>query len=496
MERLSASDSWYLYLESPTVHMQVSGVVVLDPAARRPAPLDLAAVRAHVAQRLDSAPEFRRRLVEVPFGLDHPVWVEGGDVDLDVHLRHHVVRRPTATTLDDLVGAFCSEPLDRTRPLWEMLFVEGLPGGAAALVTKLHHALVDGVTGVGVIAHLLDTSPSPVEHAARRRARPADAAPGAAAVLRDAAVDRLVDPLRPLRAARRTGGAALGLVRTALDGGPAGTAPVPAPRSPFNGRLTARRSVATGRASLAEVRAASRAADVAVNDVVLAACTVGLRRALLRAGAPVEGPLVASVPASMRRRGRGRRDDGRPPGRRQPANLLVPLPVHLDDPVEVLRAVHRGVLGSGRLQDAVGAANVGDVAELVPPPALRLGSELWSRLGLPDRLPPVHNLVVSSVPGSPVPLYLAGAPVTAMFPFGPLSEGVGLNVTVVADRGHLDVGMVACPDLVDDVAGLLADTLDGLGVLVESLTSDEVVDLTRPADPPARRPPARRPPRR
>lgn len=476
MERLTASDSWYLYLETPTVHMHVCGVVVVDPGAASP-DLTFERVRDHVAGRVAKVAGFRRRIVGDPFGIDHPVWVEEPVADLDEHLHRHVVRRSHGGALDEFVGRYCSVPLDRSRPLWDMVWVEGLPGGRSALVTKFHHALVDGVTGVGLVAHLLDTSAAPVDDG-RPHVPRAERPPGPVGATRDAVIGRVTDPLRPVRAARRAGRAALGLTGASLGsvlGRDHATTPLSTPRTPFNGTLSARRSVATGGAPLAAVRDVARVTGASVTEVVLAACTTGLRRHLLRNDAPADRPFVCSVPASMRRR----RDPSRDV-RKVPANLLVPLPVHVEDPREQLRQVRRGVASAGRVQDAIGQAVVGDVAELLPPPALRVGASLWSRLGVADRLPPSHNLIVSSVPGAPVPLYLAGAPVADLYPLGFLTEGVGLSVTVVSNEGDLDVGVIACPDLVPDVAGLLAGMLDGFGILAELAESSETLDLTRP----------------
>lgn len=475
MERLTASDSWYLYLETPTVHMHVCGIVVVDPASAS-RELTFERVRDHVASRVAKVAGFRRRLVGVPFGIDHPVWVEDPSVDLDDHLHRHVVRRSHRGALDDFVGRYCSEPLDRSRPLWDMVWVEGLPEGRAALVTKFHHALVDGVTGVGLVAHLLDTSATPVDDG-RTPVPRAERPPGPLSATRDAVLGRVADPLRPVRAARRASRAAMALTGASLGsvlGLDRTATPLSSPRTPFNGTLSARRSVATGSTPLASVSEVTRATGASVTEVVLAACTTGLRRHLLRNDAPTHRPLVCSVPASMRRR----RDPGG--GRQIPANLLVPLPVDVEDPVEQLRQIRRGVASAGKVQDAIGPAVVGDVVELVPPPALRIGASLWSRLGVADRLPPAHNLVVSSVPGAPVPLFLAGAPVADLYPLGFLTEGVGLSVTVVSNEGDLDIGIIACPDLVPDVGGLLSGVVDGFGVLAELAESAETLDLTRP----------------
>ena len=294
MERLDPADSWFLYLETQTVHLHVVGVVLLDPSTA-PDGLDFRRLRRHVAERLHLLPSFRHRLIEVPFGIDHPVWIEDPDFALDDHLHHHVLPGPGGRQeLAAFVGAFCSQQLDRAKPLWDMVYVDGLADDRAALVTKIHHTLVDGITGVGIMANLLDTSPDtrpvPADHDERPRAEPV---PSALEAAWDATLNRLSNPLRPLRAAARTGLSVAGAARTTLasrlGGGEQAAGPLDAPRTPFNSTLSVRRSVAMGTVSLPEVKAIKRAFGVTVNDVVLAAVTMGLRTYLAHHDA-LDGP--------------------------------------------------------------------------------------------------------------------------------------------------------------------------------------------------------------
>ena len=295
MHRLTAADSWFLYLENPSVHLHVTGVVLLDPSTS-PDGLDLAKLRRHMEARIHMLPAFRRRLVGVPFGIDHPTWIDDPDLDLDDHLHHHVLDPAgSPRAFAEFVGRFCAEQLDRSKPLWDMVYVEGLEGGRTALVTKLHHTLVDGITGVGMMAELLDTEPhTPAEKPLPAGLRPSDLpegrrpdiVPSRGEAALDATVSRLSDPLRPARAMWRTGCSLLSMAATTVDarrrGGEQAASPMNAPRTPFNVSITPRRCVAFGMTPLAEVKETRRAFGVTVNDVVLAACTAGLRRLLLR----------------------------------------------------------------------------------------------------------------------------------------------------------------------------------------------------------------------
>jgi WS/DGAT/MGAT family acyltransferase len=463
-ERLTAADSWFLYLETPTVHLHVTGLVVLDPATA-PDGLTFRRLRDEVATRLHRLPSLQRRLVEVPLGIDHPTMVEDPDFDLDHHLTHHVLERGDHRELAEFVGAACSEQLDRTRPLWRMAYVEGLADGRTALVTTLHHALVDGVSGVGFMAELLDVRPDAPPPPPPQVPWQPERVPPPPVAAAEAAHHRLVTPLRPLRAVARTGRSLLGTTVAALRARAAGTAaagPFDAPRTPLNATLTPRRTVEFGTTPLSGAKAVRSAFGVTVNDVVLAACTAGLRRFLLRQGVEPTRPLTCSVPVSVH----GRTSAGRRTAPvNQLSNMFVHLPVHLEDPVEQLLAVARSAAGAKAVQDAMSPEMIGDVVDLIPPPLFHFGAELWSRARLADRLPPVHNLIISNVRGSPVPLYLAGARVAGLFPFGPLMEGTGLNVTVISHEADLDVGFIACPDLVPDLGTLMADVLDGFDTL-------------------------------
>lgn len=253
-------------------------------------------------------------------------------------------------------------------------------------------------------------------------------------------------------------------------GGAAGVAhPLNAPRTLFNASITARREVAFGLAPLEDLKTIGRVFGVTVNDAVLAACTHGLRRYLDAFGQVPDRPLVCSVPVSIHGHGSGRSTN-------QVSTIFVNLPVQVDDPLEQLRLIHTGALGAKEIQRSVGTDLISDIVEVVPTSMFQLATRLYSRAGLADRLAPVHNLIVSNVMGSPLPLYMAGAKVIAIYPFGPLIEGTGLNITVVSNNGEMNIGLIACPDLVPDLDHLMSGILAGVDTLLAA--AERKPDLT------------------
>lgn len=462
MERVSAADASFLYLENEVVHLHVSGFLLLDPSTAEK-PITYRLLRAHVNSRLDVLPMLRQRLVEVPYAIDHPEWADDPDFDLDTHFRRHRLPRPgTHEQLAEYLGLFASVPLDRSRPLWDFVVVEGLADGHVAVATKMHHCLVDGISGVEILAHLLDLSPR--QKVRRRRdAWAPPALPERSDVAAGALWHRLATPMRPVRAAASTAASMVQAVETLADrwlrGARAIAHPINAPRTRLNGSITPNRTVAFATVPLGDLKEVRRSFGTTVNDVVLAMCTTGLRRYLAEHDTLPDRALVCSVPVSVHG------ENGHHRSTNQVSNMFVHLPVHLDDPVEQLRTIREGTKGAKEVQAAVGANMIGDVVELLPPNLFAWFARQYSRVGLADRMAPVHNLIVSNVPGAPVPLYFAGAEVVGIFPFGPLMEGTGLNITVLSGNDRLHIGVIACPELVPHLDELLDGILDGLTTL-------------------------------
>ena len=487
MERLTGADAAFLYMENKIVHMHVTGVLILDPSSVAGG-YSFEKVREHLIDRIHLIPPFRRRLMSVPLGIDHPVWVEDPDFDLDHHLHRHKLRRPgRMIDLATFVGGYATHKLDRSRPLWDMVVVEGLQGGRIAVVTKMHHVAVDGVSGTDLIAHLVDLSPEPAPAGGADEPFDPHRVPGIPRLAAGAVISRVRDPLRTVRSFRRAAAAVGRLGQSVLgDGDGASMArPFEAPRTFFNQSLTPRRSVAFATASLDDCKFIKSTFGTTVNDVFLAACAGALRTYLQDNGELPTRPLVASVPVSVH----GQTSDAR--ATNQVSNMFVRLPTDIADPVDRLRSVRSETRDAKAAHGAIGADMIGDVTELTPPAIFNLASRLYSRGGLAERLAPIHNLVISNVPGPPIPLYVGGARLEAIYPFGPLIEGAGLNISVLSNMGNMDIGVIACPDVAPNVEDLAAGIAGGISELRKA--AEEERARRTPAEPAARKRSAKKP---
>jgi WS/DGAT/MGAT family acyltransferase len=461
VERLSGLDAAFVYGETPSMHMHVSMVSIFDTSTMAGG-YTFDAVKDLIERRLPRIPMFRRRLVEVPFGAAHPVWIEDPGFDLGAHLHRWELPAPgNRAQLEVLVGELAGRPLDRARPLWDMDVIEGLEDGRIAVVARIHHAAIDGVSGAELMASLFDLTPEIAPVPPPEVPWEPEPVPSEASLLAGAVAEGARSPLRVASALTTSLRSFVG--RAGRPSSAPRVRPFSAPRTPFTGAVTARRAVAFGRGTLADVKAVGRAFEATVNDVLLAATTSSLRAYLEAREALPDGPLVAAMPVSSR--GEGDVEVGV-----QVSVMLVPLPVHVDDPVDRLRDINEHTTALKAERAVGGADTLAEWAELTPPALLSGVARLYSGARLADRHPPLHNLVVSSIPGPPVPLYIAGATLEATYPMGPLIEGSGLNVTVLTNLGNVDVGIMACPDLVPDVDDLARGFEAGVAELCDSLS--------------------------
>ena len=440
-ERAMGMDAAMLEMESPTMHMHILGVLVLDPSTA-PGPWSPRCVEDLYAERLHLLPPFRRRVVAVPGGLDHPRWVEDEAFDLQRHI-HHVDLGGDAdrSDLERFIGDLAGIPLRRDAPLWEVWVVEGFADGTVAVASKIHHALMDGSASGDVLASLLELTPDagPVPEAAPWVG---ERSPSPGRLLLEAGPAALGRMLQiPVTLARTVTGVVSS--RRQVAAAPSALVGL-APASPFNGALSPRRRAAFRRCAFDDVVAIKQAFGATVNDVVLVATTLALRGYLEMLGEPRERPLVASVPV-------GGRHEGESFGNHT-SNVMVGLPVHLDDPAEMFEVIHRDAAGAKAAKGALDSRVLDAWIGVLPAALLQAGSRLYSGLHLGQLQPPLFNTIVSNVVGPPVPLYMAGARLVGLYPMGPLIGNAGLNVTVLSLDGAVDVGIIACPGLVDDVA--------------------------------------------
>jgi len=456
MEQLSGLDASFLYMETPTLHMHVEMITVFDPSTV-PGGYSFAKMQAQIASRTHQAPVFRRLLVEVPFRLGHPVWVDDPHFDIDYHVRRTAVPGPGGLReLADLAGDIASRQLDRTKPLWEIWVVEGLERGRIAVIAKMHHSTVDGMSGAALLSVLFDleidpgADPEPPEPTGDNRI------PSGAELISEALAARVFRPFEMTRDILRTGQRLLNVRRVRNEPehrAPQAKAALPlsAPRTSFNGTLTRRRQVALAAIGLDDVKRLKNATGSTVNDVVLAICTGALRRFLVDGDELPDKPLVAVVPVSVEP------DHGAPHGSNKVSSMFVQLPAHLDDPMERLEAIREGTKGAKEEHNALGADMLVNWAEHATPNVFAVAARLYSRMRLAERHRPIANLIVSNVPGPDFPLYLAGAEMVAGFPLGPALDGIGVNITIMSYRGVLYWGIISCPETMPKVWQLAAD---------------------------------------
>jgi WS/DGAT/MGAT family acyltransferase len=452
MDQLNALDQQFLAVENATHTGHVAGVYLLDRSALPTGALRLADVRALVEERLHLMPPLCRRLVEVPWGLDRPYWIAAAP-DLDEHLYEHTVDPPgDALALTRLIAALHSQPLCRTRPLWELHLIHGLAGGRQAVYGKVHHATVDGISAGALLGRLLDRSPPPIGATGERIPLPTEAPPSRLELTRRGLVNLATHPARSVRAVPRLLPhlGTLG-VRNRLR----------VPPTPFNEPISARRAVAFASVPVKEIRAARTAYGCSDNDVVLAVCADVLRCWLLAHCALPDRPLVIGVPVSLRARASDATQGGN-----QFSLMIAPLPTQLADPAARLRAVSEAMLLAKRRQTGMPEDWLADVTDLVPAMFTGVTTRSVGRILHGTGRHPV-NLLISHVPGPHIPLYLAGARMVAHYPVSTISDALGgLNITVVGHDGDLDFGFVACPRLVPDLDTLADRVAPALAALL------------------------------
>ena len=483
MQQLTGIDASFLYMETGATVGHVCGVALLDPSTGS-GELTFETVRAVVEQRLPLLPPLRRRLVEVPFGIDRPWWADDPDFDLDFHVRELALPSPgNDDQLAEQVARIASRALDRSRPLWEIYLFSGLSGGRMALMVKFHHAALDGVAGAELLTTLLDPTSTPPEQPAAQPWDPAPV-PGELAMWARGVAGLSLQPLkvldfqrRLLRTlprstlffGRRAAPALTNLGRMMTGGGsPDGqllTGPaLVAPRTSFNRPITPHRRWAFGSTSLSAVKQVKATFGVTVNDVVMAACAGALRRWLEVHDELPEQPLLAMVPLSVRtpeQQGQF--------GNRVSAMIAV-LPTHLPDPVDRLTAVHDAMRAAKEQHHAISAETLQDVTQFAMPALATRAARVAAQMRVTDYINPPYNVVISNVPGPRTPLYLAGATVLGYYPVSVVADGQGLNLTVQSDQDNLDIGLVSCRELVPDLWDLLGYLTDAIDELHDAAT--------------------------
>ena len=456
-DRLTALDTSFLHLEDASAHMHVASVMLFEGG-----PPGYDELLESIDRRLHLVPRYRQKLALVPLGQGRPRWVDDPHLNLRYHVRSTALPSPgTEEQLRALAGRVFAQPLDRDKPLWEVWLVEGLEDGRFAMLSKTHHSLVDGVTGVDIMTVLFDTSPDPAappDPGRRWLPRPV---PSSVQLLGEALVERATMPGELARTARALLRAprqiAWGVVNAAAGVGAMAWAGMnPAPASPYNAAIGPHRRFTWVRTELADMKAIKNELGGTVNDVVLASIAGALGRHLRRRGQNTDGlELKALVPVSVRAEGHDG-DLGN-----QVEAIMAPLPVWCQDPVARLDMVREAMKGLKDSGQAVGAQVLTELSGYAPPTVMAQASRLMNRQRL-------FNLVVTNVPGPQFSLYLMGRRAVDPFPMVPLAKNQGLAVAIMSYDGRMNFGLVGDYDILHDIDDLARDLYDSISELADA----------------------------
>jgi diacylglycerol O-acyltransferase / wax synthase len=466
MEELSGLDASFLYLETPKIPMHIGGVAILEGS------LSFDDFKQYVADRLHTVDKLTQKLVTVPLSLDRPYWVEDPDFDINMHLHRTALPRPGGwKELRYLASRIFSQQLNRERPLWEFVFVEGIdtiaqvPKGSVALITKVHHAGFDGKSGDDLMSMLFDISPTP-------RAVPAKVAkqiedvPGPIGLMAKSAYNFVTRPTKLPGLLWDTGKATLKAgYMTRIQGIKMPTLPFRAPKTRFNDTVELERVWNSAILDVNRVKALRQAVEGAtLNDVILAICAGALRRYLLEKDELPEKPLVAMVPVSTRS------EQQKNAMGNQVSAMYIQLATDEEDPIKRLKKIHLNTLIGKLYQDAVDAKSLMGYAELIPFGLAGVAARFYSRAAIAKHHNPFFNVVITNVPGPQIPIYLAGHKLIVNMGTAPIFDGMGLIIPICSYNGVLTISPTSAanlmPDL-DDFTRYIRESANELEVAVQ-----------------------------
>jgi diacylglycerol O-acyltransferase / wax synthase len=458
VRKLAGADSLFIFNETPARHQHTLKIAVVDPDGSD-APVTYDALRDQMQDALPLLEPFRWRLVKVPLNIAHPYWADVDRVDIDYHIRRAAVRPPGGSReLADVISTIASTGLDRDRPLWQVWFVEGLAGGHVAYVAKVHHSLADGMSSARLLAEIAteraDATPMPPS-----RDLVGESIPGRTMMFRRGLHD-LVRMLLDLPSLLlRTWRFSRALHARTRAGEPHAAKPFAGPHTRFDRPLTPNRAFAYETFALSDIKVVAKAFEARVTDVVLAMASGALRRYFLRHGELPDRSLTAAIPVSVRKP-----EEAREWGNRI-ASWYVALATDVEDPVERMHAIVRGTHAARAELDATDPELQHRWAEYWR--LFRLATFAFPQMARPFLHRPSYNVIVSTVPGPPRPLFRHGARLVHVISMGPLVEGMGINFTGWSYAGEMTIAVMACrehaPDLWDVTADLRA-SLDELKV--------------------------------
>jgi WS/DGAT/MGAT family acyltransferase len=446
MERLGGLDAAFLYFETPSMHMHVCGLLVLD-TSQIPGGYSFDRIRQMLLERHPLMPAMSRKLVVPPLNFGRPHWIKDPDFDIDYHLRRIAVPAPGGDhELAELAGDISSRPLDRAHPLWEMWVVENLQDDKIAIFAKMHHSTIDGISGANMMVYLFDLEAEPDAPPEIPDDLVPERMPSSVEMLGRGALEALVRPFEIARLIPATV-SRLGsvLMTTGQRRGQGMAAPFAAPRTSFNGAVTPHRTVAFTEVQLSDVKTVKDTLGVKVNDVVTAVVGGALRRYLQARDELPEKSLISAIPVSVQGETAGSE------GMTKISVMFSSLMTDIADPVARLQAIAETNIKAKEVHKMVGADTLMKWADHAAPNTFSLAARLYSSLRLSNRHPVVHNLIISNVPGPPIPLFMAGARLVGLYPLGPIMEGAGLNITVLSNEDRIGFGFIACRELMPEL---------------------------------------------
>lgn len=445
IKSISGLDATFLYGETSTSPMHVGSVAIIEGS------LEYADFRKIVMSRIHHIPKFRKKLMYVPFSVDHPYWVDDPDFNIDMHIRNVALPKPGGwKQLRRLASREFSEHLDQSRPLWSFTFVEGLdnlsqvPKGSIAIISKVHHVAIDGMAGAGLLAVLFDFGPTVNEIPEPKPYNPKPL-PNELSLLIKSGLGFAKDPLKFPKLVKQSVESTVkaGFITRAqhLD---LPTAPFTAPKTPLNGIIAAERKWNTTIISLTRVKELKKIMGTTVNDILLAICSGALRRYLKEKRKLPKKPLVAMVPVSTRG------DEAGHDGNKLSA-MLVQLATHIEDPIERLENIYENTIKGKTYQGAAGAKTLSDLAETVPFGIANQAARLYSRFSLAKMHSPVFNVVITNVPGPQIPIYLHGHKLLNIMGMAPIIDGMGLIITILSYQDQITISPTSDINSMPDV---------------------------------------------
>ena len=451
MHQLSGLDASFLYMETSNSPMHIGALAIYDPSTAPGGAVGFKQILANTLQRAHKISALNNVLVEVPMRLDHPYWRSNGPFDAEFHIRHIALPKPGDwRQLTIQVARLHARPLDRSRPLWEFYIIEGLdnvegyPPGCFAMVSKMHHAAIDGASGVEIASVIHDLS---ADYTIEAQHEPVvnDRQPSQMELIWRSQINTIKTPARVFEVAKNTvpgfakmvAGLARGKLKRVTD----------IPRTRFNTNVSPHRAFDAIEVSLDDIKRIKNAvAGVTVNDVALSICGGALRKYLQSKNELPQRSLVAMAPVNIRTK------DKEGTAGNQVSQMTVRVGSDVADPMERLAAVHAGTFSAKELTNAVGAKSMTDYAQFIPSTLTASAAKLYSRLGLANRIKPAYNCVITNVPGPQIPLYFTGAQMKSSFALGPPIDGMGLFHGLGSYCGKFNICVSACREMMPDPA--------------------------------------------